>query len=299
MLATDLFSKQTHVKSVNLQVPTDIYVIAEIGINHNGDIKLAKELIDCAVSAGCDAVKFQKRTVELVYPHSELEKPRQSPWGTTTRQQKEGLEFGLPQYQEIDDYCKKVGIEWSASAWDLESLKFVQSFNPPFHKVASAMTTNIPFIEAVAALGKPTFLSTGMCDYGQIDQAVNVFKTTGTPLILMHTVSTYPSELSDLNLLIICELNERYGIPVGYSGHEANVSPSIIAAALGAVAIERHITTSRAIYGSDQAASLEPSGLHSLVGSLRKVSKVRGDGVKKKIDSEMQVAKKLRYWETN
>ncbi len=298
MNAKELFENETAIREVNLQSSKDVYIIAEVGINHNGDLKLAKEMIDCAVAAGCDAVKFQKRTIEIVYSQSELEKRRESPWGTTQRQQKEGLEFGRQEYDEIDKYCKSLGIEWSASAWDLESLKFVESFNPPFHKVASALTTNLEFVRAVASLNRPTFLSTGMCTFDQIDMAVNIFRESGTDLILMHTVSTYPSELSDLNLLMICELQKRYSLPVGYSGHEANVSPSIVAAALGAVVIERHITTSRAIYGSDQAASLEPAGLNNLVGSIRKVPIVLGDGVKKHIASEMEVAKKLRYWES-
>jgi N-acetylneuraminate synthase len=298
MKAYELFTQKKVVRSVQLQTPEETYVIAEVGINHNGDINLAKELIDCAVTAGCDAVKFQKRTIEIVYSQSDLEKRRESPWGTTQRQQKEGLEFGKAEYDEIDLYCKSRGIEWSASAWDLESLKFVEKYNPPFHKIASALTTNLDFVRAVAALGRPTFMSIGMCTYDQIDEAVKIFQDSGTKLILMHTVSTYPSDLSDLNLLMICELQERYGLPVGYSGHEANVSPSLVAAALGAVVIERHITMSRALYGSDQAASLEPAGLSSLVGSIRKVAKVRGDGVKKSIASELEVAQKLRYWQS-
>jgi len=275
-----------------------IFVIAEIGINHNGSMEITKQLIDMAKDAGCDAVKFQKRTIPLVYSQEELDKPRESPWGTTQRQQKEGLEFDRHEYDEIHNYCRTKGIEWSASAWDLESLKFVESYNPPFHKVASALTTNLDFLEAVATLGRLTFLSTGMCTYAQIDDAVEIFKKHDTEIVLMHTVSTYPSELADLNLLVINELASRYGLPVGYSGHESNVSPSIVAAALGAVAVERHITLSRALYGSDQAASLEPSGLNNLVGALRKVVAVKGDGVKRVVEGEIPIAKKLRYWES-
>lgn len=297
MKAENLFSGEFPIKKISLQIPEHIYVIAEIGINHNGDLELAKQMIDVAVQAGCDAVKFQKRTIDLVYSASELEKPRESPWGLTQREQKMGLEFGKEEYDQIDVYCKTKGIEWSSSAWDLESLHFIESYNPSFHKIASALTTNLDFVHSVAKLGRPTFMSLGMCSLEQIDKSVEIFLKENRNLILMHTVSTYPSELSDLNLLLISELRERYGIPVGYSGHESQVSPSIVAAALGAVVIERHITLSRASYGSDQSASLEPSGLLSLVGSLRKVSTVRGNGVKKVIESESQVAKKLRYWE--
>lgn len=298
MLAFDILSQELSSKVIQIQQPKEIYVLAEIGINHNGNLELAKAMIDMACDAGCDAVKFQKRTIPVVYSQSELEKVRESPWGTTQRQQKEGLEFGQTEYNEIDSYCRSKGIEWSASAWDLESLKFVESYNPPFHKVASALTTNIDFVEAVARLNRVTFLSTGMCSYDQIDQAVEIFKKYNSKLILMHTVSTYPSELADLNLMMINELAARYKVPVGYSGHETNVSPTIVAASLGAVAVERHITLSRAMYGSDQAASLEPSGLNYLVGALRKVTTVKGDGIKRVVEAEMPIAKKLRYWES-
>ena len=299
MKTSELFNANPEIKNLTIQVPDSVYFIAEIGINHNGDIKLAKQLIDVAVAAGCDAVKFQKRTVDTVYTADELSKFRESPWGTTQRAQKEGLEFGESDYKEINEYCLEKNIEWSASAWDLDSLSFVEKFNPPFHKIASALTTNLEFVEAVAKLNRPTFMSVGMCNYEQIDKAVEVFKRLGTKLILMHTVSTYPSKLDDLNLLMIPTLRERYSIPIGYSGHEPNVSPSIVAAALGAVVIERHITTSRAIYGSDQAASLEPAGLNNLVGALKKVSVVRGTGVKVEVEGEIEVASKLRYWEKN
>ena len=298
MLAFDILSQELTSKAIQIQQPKEIYVLAEIGINHNGNLELAKAMIDMAYDAGCDAVKFQKRTIPIVYSQSELEKERESPWGTTQRQQKEGLEFGQTEYNEIDTYCRSKGIEWSASAWDLESLKFIESYNPPFHKVASALTTNIDFVEAVARLNRVTFLSTGMCSYDQIDQAVEIFKKYNSKLILMHTVSTYPSELADLNLMMINELAARYKVPVGYSGHETNVSPTIVAASLGAVAVERHITLSRAMYGSDQAASLEPAGLNSLVGALRKVITVKGDGIKRVVEAEMPIAKKLRYWES-
>lgn len=296
MKARQLFESAIEKKKITVQMPKEVYVIAEVGINHNGDINLAKEMIDVAVSSGCDAVKFQKRTIDVVYSREELDKFRESPWGTTQREQKEGLEFGAKEYDEIDTYCKLKGIEWSASAWDLESLDFVEKYNPPFHKIASALTTNLDFVEKVAKLGRATFMSTGMCTYEEIEKSIGFFKKYNTKLILMHTVSTYPSDIADLNLLQISELCEKFGIPVGYSGHEANVSPSIVAASLGAVAIERHITTSRAIYGSDQAASLEPAGLNSLVGSIKKVPIVRGNGIRVAIAGEEPIARKLRYW---
>jgi N-acetylneuraminate synthase len=296
--AQELFEIAPTVKKYSLQLPRDIYVIAEIGINHNGDLSIAKELIDEAVAAGCDAVKFQKRNIELVYSKTELDKPRESPWGDTQRAQKEGLEFSKSDYDVIDAYCKSKEIEWTASAWDLDSLEFIEKYAPPFHKIASALTTNLEFVSAVAKLNRTTFMSTGMCTDDQIGHAVEIFKENGTKLMLMHTVSTYPSDLRDLNLLLIPELREKYGCPVGYSGHEPNVSPTLVAASLGAVAIERHITLSRAMYGSDQAASLEPAGLRSLVGSLRKIPEVRGDGVRKPIPAEAPIAKKLRYWES-
>ena len=276
-----------------------VYFIAEIGINHNGDLDLAKELIDIAKQAGCDAVKFQKRTIEIVYSKEELGKFRDSPWGTTQLDQKKGLEFSKFEYDQINEHCLKMGIDWSASAWDLESLNFIEEYNPPFHKIASALATNIEFIAAVAKLNRPTFVSTGMCEETDVSTVVEVFKNFNTPLVLLHSVSTYPSDLEDLNLLCIPRMADKYGVPVGYSGHESSTSPSIVAAALGAVAIERHITKSRALYGSDQAASLEPQGLTNLVGSVRKVQFIMGNGIKKVNPKEIEVAKKLRYWLKN
>lgn len=279
--------------------PSYVYVIAEAGINHNGDLGIAKKLIDMAVDAGCDAVKFQKRTIDLVYDQVTLESPRESPWGTTQRAQKEGLEFSHDDYQEIADYCREVGIAWTASAWDLESLAFVESFDPPFHKVASALATNWEFLSAVADTGRPTLVSTGMCDVEDIDRVVEVFSRSGTRIGLMHTVSTYPSPEDHLNLEFIRTMKERYGLPTGYSGHEPSVSPSVVAAVLGAQFIERHITLDRSMYGSDQAASLEAPGLRQLVSILRKVPGMLGDGVKRWAPGERDVARKLRYWETN
>ena len=218
---------------VTWQVPSRITVIAEVGINHNGDMLLVKQLIDIAVAAGCDAVKFQKRTIDIVYTAEVLNAPRQSPWGTTQRAQKEGLELSLDEYHEIDAYCRERGIAWSASAWDIPSLEFIEEFDPPFHKVASAMLTHKAFIEAVASKGRTTLISTGMATLEIIDEVVEVFKTFGTPFVLLGTVSTYPSPEADLNLSMIHTLHERYGAPVGYSGHEPSVSPSIVAASLG------------------------------------------------------------------
>lgn len=297
MRAENLFAEKVKFQDVRIQLPSYVYFIAEIGINHNGDLDLAKQLIDVAVNAGCDAVKFQKRTINKVYSAEELDKPRESPWGKTQRDQKNGLEFGREEYDEINNYCKAKGIEWSASAWDEESLIFIDGYAPPFHKIASAMTTKLDFVRSVALMGRPTFMSLGMCTYFDIDAAVETFLKENDKLILFHTVSTYPSRLEDLNLLQINELSKRYNLPVGYSGHEANVSPSIAAVALGAVAIERHITISRAIYGSDQAASLEPTGLNNLLGAIRKIGDVRGDGIRREIADESIIARKLRYWE--
>ncbi len=285
------------VRNVAWQQPEDIFVIAEVGINHNGDMNLAKQLIDMAVDTGCDAVKFQKRTIDLVYTAEVLDAPRESPWGDTQRDQKQGLEFTLEQYQEIDSYCRDKGIVWSASAWDIPSLEFLEGFNPPFHKVASAMLTHRPFIEAVASKGRLTLVSTGMATIEMIDQVVEIFKFAGTPFVLLHTVSTYPSPESDLNLSMIQTLLERYKVPVGYSGHEPSVSPSVVAAVLGATVIERHITIDRSMYGSDQAASLEASGLRQLVSTLRKMPAMLGTGEKGWAPGEKAVAGKLRYWE--
>ena len=274
----------------------DIRVIAEIGINHNGDIGIAKRLIDVAIGAGCSAVKFQKRTIDVVYTKEFLDSPRESPWGKTQRAQKEGLEFGREEYDAIDAYCREKGIPWFASAWDVQSQRFLEKYDLPFNKVASAMLTHRPLLEAVAAEKKPTYISTGMSTYGDIDAAVAIFRGKGCPFTLMHTVSTYPSEDSECNLLAIRSLAERYGCPVGYSGHERGTLPSLLAAALGAVAIERHITLDKKMYGSDQSASLEPKELGELVSALRAIPGILGDGERKVSEKEAAVAKKLRYW---
>jgi len=279
-----------------IPIARHVFVIGEIGINHNGSPELAKKLIDMAKSAGCDAVKFQKRTIDIVYPKEVLDQPRESPWGTTQRAQKEGLELGEADYDEIDAYCRAIGIDWFASAWDVPSQNFLRKYNHSYNKIASAMATHLDFLGTVAEEGKLTFMSTGMCTHQDIAAALAVFKRHRCPVVLMHTVSTYPSPESDLNLLCIHDLRKRYGLPVGYSGHEPSVSPSIMACMLGAVAIERHITLDRAMYGSDQAASLERPGLETMIEQIRKIPLTLGDGVKRITEGEHAVAKKLRYW---
>jgi N-acetylneuraminate synthase len=274
----------------------DVFIIAEIGINHNGSIEIAKQLMDLAKSAGCDAVKFQKRTLNIVYTAQVLDTPRESPWGTTTRQQKEGLEFEKDEYDEIDSYSKLIGLPWFASAWDIPSQAFLRQYELPFNKIASAMITHLEFLNEVAAEKRLTFLSTGMSTEIDIDKAVAIFKKHDCPVILMHTVSVYPCAEELLNLRAIQTLKKRYGLPVGYSGHESTVAPSLVAAVLGAVAIERHITLDRAMYGSDQAASLAPRGLHELVSEIRRYPLMLGDGVKQYAPGEDGVAAKLRYW---
>ena len=275
---------------------SNIYIVAEIGINHNGDLKIAKELIEKSKAAGVDAVKFQKRTIDIVYSQETLGQLRDSPWGTTQREQKEGLEFTLNDYKEIDEYCKQLNIDWFASAWDENSQDFLNNFNLPVNKVASAMTTKLDFVEKVASEKKPTFISTGMCTYKDIDNVVDIFKSNNCKFVLMHTNSEYPSRENKLNLNMIKTLNEKYNCNVGYSGHEPSVSPSLVAATLGAVSIERHVTLDRSMYGSDQAASLEYPGLKNLVDTVRKLNIILGSGKKEITDIEKEVAKKLRYW---
>lgn len=272
------------------------FIIGEIGINHNGDVEVAKRLIDMACECGCDAVKFQKRNIDIVYTKEFLAAPRKSPWGETQREQKEGLEFGEAQYDEIDSYCRKVGMEWFASAWDVDSQRFLRKYNCCYNKIASAMLTHGELLKEVAGEGKMTFVSTGMSSYAEIDVAVELFLSRRCPFILMHTVSEYPADDAVLNLGVILELRRRYNCPVGYSGHETSVSPSVVAAVMGAVAIERHITLDRAMYGSDQAASLEKTGLSLLVGQVRKIGDVIGDGVKRISTVESENARKLKYW---
>ena len=273
------------------------FVIAEIGINHNGDLKIAHQLIDMAKKAGCDAVKFQKRDIDIVYTKEELDKPRQSPWGKTQRDQKQGLEFSKTDYDEIDKYCKEKKIIWFASAWDVKSLVFLDNYNLKYNKIASAMITHLDFLKEAANRKKHTFISTGMSGYKEIDEAVKIFKEKNCPFELMHSVSAYPSPEDQLNLNIIEKLKDQYQCAVGYSGHEPSVSPSVVAVTLGATSLERHITLDRTMYGSDQAASLEERGLNELVTIVRKIPIVIGNEDKKIFECERDVAKKLRYWE--
>lgn len=278
-------------------VPHRIFVIAEVGINHNGDLDTAKQLIDLARTSGCDAVKFQKRTVDVVYTAEYLDSPRESPWGATQRAQKEGLELGEEEYDVIDAYCREIGMPWFASAWDVESQLFLRRYDLPYNKIASAMLTHLDLIEVVAEERRPTFVSTGMSSLDEVERAVEIFRKHDCPIVLMHTVSEYPAPEDTLNLRRIHELRKRFGVPVGYSGHEVSPTPSIVAAALGAVAIERHITLDRAMYGSDQAASLEERGLAVLLKGVRSLPALLGDGVGRVTDGEAANARKLRYWE--
>jgi N-acetylneuraminate synthase len=276
------------------------FIIAECGINHSGSLDLAKRLIDAAKWAGADAVKFQKRTVEIVYA-GHLDDPRESPWGKTLGEQKRGLEFGRDEYDAIARHCEMVKMPWFASAWDIPSLEFLAKYNCPYNKIASAMVTNIDFIIAVAEERKPTFISTAMTDIEGIGRTISAWtdKEKKKFLTLMHCVGTYPTPEEDLNLRMIQTLKDIYGLPVGYSGHEASHSPTVMAVVLGAVAIERHITLDKSMYGSDQAASLEPVQFWHLVNEIRKVPIVLGDGVKRITEGEKAVARKLRYWEAS
>lgn len=268
------------------------FAVAEIGINHNGDIDTAKRLISVAVAAGCNAVKFQKRTVEVVYPPEELARPRESPFGTTNGELKYGLEFGQEEYQEIDHYCREVGMPWFASCWDEASVDFIEQFNPPCYKIASASLTDDDLLRHTRAKGRPIILSTGMSTVEQIDRAVEVLGKRD--LILLHACSTYPAYYQELNLRAILTLRQRYGVPVGYSGHETGLPSSVAAVALGMCLIERHITLDRSMWGSDQAASLEPNGITRLIRDIRLVEVALGDGVKRVIEREQPVIKKLR-----
>ena len=268
------------------------YIVAEIGINHNGDINLAKKLIDAAVNAGCSAVKFQKRTVEVVYTPEELARPRESPFGTTNGDLKRGLEFGRDAYAEIDRHCRQAGIPWFASCWDEAAVDFIAQFNPPCFKIASASLTDDKLLRRHRALGKPIVLSTGMSSLEQIDHAVEILGKEN--LILLHCTSTYPAKLEELNLKVIPALVERYDIPIGYSGHEVGLYTSLAAAVLGACFIERHITLDRAMWGSDQAASVELPGFVRLIKDIRAIEIAMGDGVKRVFESEKPIMQKLR-----
>ncbi|MDD5454067.1 MAG: N-acetylneuraminate synthase family protein [Candidatus Ratteibacteria bacterium] len=273
---------------------SNVFVIAEIGINHNGDINIAKRLINGAAVAGCDAVKFQKRTINLVYSKEYLESFRESPWGTTQKQQKEGLEFGKAEYDEIDRYCNEKQIKWFASAWDIESQKFLRQYNLRYNKIASAMLINKELLNEVAREGKYTYISTGMSTLEEIDQAIKIFREHKCPFEIMHCNSTYPMKNEDANLKMIITLKERYGCNIGYSGHEVGRVISLSAVAMGATSIERHITLDRTMYGSDQAASIEISDLTRLVMDIRTIENALGTGEKILSKDEEEVRKKLR-----
>jgi len=271
-----------------------IFIVAEIGINHNGSMSICKELIDVAAESGCDAVKFQKRDLDKVYTQDFLDSQRESQWGTTQREQKSGLEFSIDEYQEIDQYCKEKGIEWFASAWDLNSQEFLQQFDCKYNKVASAMIVYEDLLKMIAKEGKHTFISTGMTTYEDIQKAVDIFRGENCPFELMHTVSTYPMKDENANLKMINTLRDKYQCDVGYSGHEVGLAVSNAAAALGITSLERHITLDRSMYGSDQSASVEPAGFRQLVGAVRKIEKAMGDGVKRVYEAEAPIAANLR-----
>ena len=279
-----------------------VFIIGEIGINHNGDIEIAKKLIDVAADAGADAVKFQKRNIDLVYTKDFLDGPRESPWGATQREQKEGLEFGFDEYAEIDKYCKSKGIEWFASAWDLDSQDFLSKFNLKYNKIASAMIVYDDLLKQVASEQKHTFISTGMTTEEDITKAVEIFQNANCPFELMHCVSTYPMNDEDANLKAINTLQKKYSCSVGYSGHEGGLAVSYAAAALGITSLERHITLDRSMYGSDQAASIEPAGFRMLVGAVRKIVEAMGDGKLGYLQGEVPIAENLRQhlsWEVS
>ena len=272
-----------------------VFISAEIGINHNGDVAIAKRLIDMAKESGCDAVKFQKRTIEKVYSKEILDSPRDSPWGTTTREQKLGLEFNKKEYDEIDSYCEQKKIEWYGSAWDLDSQKFLKDYDLKYNKVASAMLTNFELLKIIAEERKHTFISTGMSTIEQIRDAVQIFKEYNCPFELLHTNSTYPMKLEEANLKCIETLRNEFQCNVGYSGHEStSYLVCVVAVMLGATSIERHITLDRSMYGSDQSASLEKAGLERLVRDIKRLEIIQGDGIKRVWDSEIPVMKKLR-----
>ncbi|WP_447603671.1 N-acetylneuraminate synthase family protein [Nitrospira sp. Nam80] len=285
-------SHAVHIGKYTIGEGYPCFIVAEIGINHNGNVEIAKKLIDTAALGGCDAVKFQKRTVEVVYTPEELAKPRENPFGPTNGDLKRGLEFGNDQYAEINRYCAAKGILWYTSCWDEASVDFMEHFNPPCYKIASASLTDDALLRHHRRYGRPIILSTGMSTLQQVDHAVDVLGTTD--LILLHCTSTYPSSVEELNLRGIQTLRERYDVPIGYSGHEVGLATSVAAAAMGACMIERHITLDRAMWGSDQAASIEPQGIWRLVKDVRAIERAMGDGKKCLYPSEIPVMNKLR-----
>lgn len=271
-----------------------VFIIGEIGINHNGNLEAAKKLIDAALESGCDAVKFQKRTVDKVYTQEYLDSPRESPWGATQRAQKEGLEFGAAEYGAIDAYCREKEIAWFASAWDVDAQRFLRRYNLKYNKVASAMLVKDDLLEEIASEGRYTFISTGMSTWEEVDHAVDIFRKHNCPFALMHCNSTYPIEDEDANLALIPVLRERYGCEVGYSGHERDIWPSVLSVAAGASSIERHITLDKSMYGSDQKASIEPERLRTLVREVRRAEGILGSGEKSLSPAERAVRARLR-----
>ena len=267
-------------------------VVAEIGINHNGDVGIAKQLIDVAVSAGCNAVKFQKRTVDVVYTAEELARVRESPFGNTNGELKRALEFDEDDYRAIATHCKEKDILWFASCWDEASVDFLEGFDPPCYKIASASLTDDSLLAHTRAQGKPIILATGMSTLEQVDHAVEVLGTDR--LIILHACSTYPAHYDELNLRVIQEFATRYPVPIGYSGHETGIPSSVAAVVMGACMVERHLTLDRSMWGSDQAASLEPNGIHRLIRDIRLVETSMGDGVKRLLDRELPIMDKLR-----
>ena len=268
------------------------FIIAEIGINHNGSLNLAKKMIDIAVTTGCDAVKFQKRTIDVVYTKEELAKERKSVFGETNGDLKRGLEFGEYEYNEIDKYCKEKGILWFASCWDSGSVDFIDKFNPPCYKIASACLTDDDLLKHTKSKGKPILLSTGMSTMDEIRHAVSILGEDN--LVILHCTSTYPSNADEMNLRVIETFRNEFSCPIGYSGHERGITPSVLAVAVGASVVERHITTDRTNWGSDQAASLETAGLYHMVRDIRQTPVLLGDGVKIVYTREYPIIDKLR-----
>ncbi len=268
------------------------FISAELGINHNGSLELAKKLIDMAVEVGCDAVKFQKRTIDVVYTKEELEKERLSVFGNTNGDLKRGLEFGYDEYKKIDNYCKRKKIMWYASCWDEQSVDFIEQFNPPCYKIASASITDDKLMKYTASTGKPILIATGMSTVKQVDHTVDILGEDN--LVIYHCTSTYPTDIAEINLKVIETFRKRYNCPIGFSGHEKGVTPTILAAAFGANAIERHITVDRTLWGSDQAASLERAGIYRVVRDIRQIPVLMGDGIKKVYENEKSIIQKLR-----
>jgi len=270
-----------------------VFIVAEIGINHNGDLGIAKRLIDAAVSAGCDAVKFQKRTPELCVPPPQRDVPRETPWGVMSYlEYRHRLEFGLDEYKAIDRYCRQKGILWYASCWDIPSVEFMEQFDPPAFKLASACITNEALVKRIAAVGKPVIMSTGMSTMEEIERCFSWLDPDNT--IILHCVSTYPAKPQEINLRVIETLRKKFPVPIGYSGHEVGLQITLAAVALGACMVERHITLDRAMWGTDQAASVEPHGMWRLVRDIRVIEAAMGDGVKRVYESELPIRKKLR-----